>query len=351
MDRILIKRNHLLDVTRIVAVLAVVMTHCSAGFVSNYNQYTSEFIWGNILDSISRIGVPLFLMISGALFLDENKEVTLKGILLKNIKSIAFITIIWAIIYSLVSNVILPLLTGELVSIKKIIKGIVSGHFHMWYLYMIMGVYIITPFLKKFVYKDNKEMVLCFIIISFFARFFAPIINILCNLGFNLAFINTGVNRFNLGFFDGYLTYYLAGWYIVHIGIKQKWIVNSIFFGGAAALILMALLVHFTGDYGNAYENIGVLVFLYSVSVFLAINHMNIDATEKTAKKLSSISKLTFGVYIIHVLILTIYSKLFHYSQYCGLFIIVKFLIVVCSSFLISYLISKIPVVKKIIKA
>lgn len=351
MDSALYKRNHSLDVARIVAVLAVVMVHCSAPFVKGNQQFSFEFIFGNLFDSISRIGVPLFLMISGALFLDERKEVTLKNILLKNVKSLAIITIIWAIIYSSVYNIVFPLLNGESINVKSFISGIANGHYHMWYLYMIIGLYIITPFLKKFVCKENKEMVLFFIIISFCLHFFTPIINAMCELGLNLSIINTFINKFHLDFFGGYITYFLVGWYIVHIGIKQKWLTYVMYFLGAAALAFIVLFVQYTGDYTNAYENICAPVFVYSISVFLALNNININFKEKTAKKLTTLSKLTFGVYIIHVLVLSVYSILFPYSRYSALYIVVCFAIVVCSSFLISYVISKIPVLKKILKA
>lgn len=351
MDSVLYKRNYSLDIARIVAALTVVMIHCSATFVANYKQYTSEFIFGNLFDGISRIGVPLFLMISGSLFLDERREVTLKSILLKNVKSIAIITIIWAIIYSSVYNVIFPLLNGKSINVKSVLGGIVNGHYHMWYLYMIIGLYIITPFLKKFVCKENKGMVLFFIIISFCFQFFTPIINAMCKLGLNLSFINAWMNKFHLDFFGGYITYFLVGWYIVHIGIKQKWITHIIYFLGAASLAFIILFAHFTGDYRSVYQNIGAPLFVYSVSVFLALNNMNFNFKEKTAKKLTNLSKLTFGVYIIHVLVLTVYRKIFPYSRFCALYIVLCFVIVVCCSFLISYIVSQIPVLKKIIKA
>lgn len=351
MENALYRRNYSLDVARIVAVLAVLMIHCSANFVANYPLFTSEFVFGNLFESLSRLGVPLFLMISGSLFLDERREFTLKSILSKNVKSIAIITIIWATVYSVVFNIIFPLLTGDAVSIKSVISGMINGHFHMWYLYMIIGVYIITPFLKKFVCKENKGMVLFFIIISFCFRFLTPIINAMCELGLNLSFINKWVDKFHLGFFDGYITYFLVGWYIVHIGIKQKWLTYGMYFFGASALAFMVIFVHFTGDYNNVYQNIGAPVFVYSVSVFLALNSINFNLKEKNAKKLVLFSKLTFGVYIIHVLVLSIFTKIFPYSNYCVLYIVLRFAIVVCISFFISYIISKIPMLKRIIKA
>ena len=210
MDSMLYKRNYSLDIARIVATLTVVMIHCSGTFVKNYKQYTSEFIFGNLFDSISRIGVPLFLMISGSLFLDERREVTLKNILFKNIKSLAIITIIWASIYSAVYNVMFPLLIGKSINVKSVLRGIVNGHYHMWYLYMIIGLYIITPFLRKFVCKENKSMVLFFIIISFCFQFLTPTINAVCKLGLNLSFINRWLDKFHLDFFGGYITYFLG---------------------------------------------------------------------------------------------------------------------------------------------
>ena len=345
------KRNYVLDIVRIVAILTVVMIHCSTSFVTHYPLFTYEFISGNLFDGISRIGVPLFLMVSGALFLDEQKEVTFKSILSKNIKTLAIITITWAIIYSVVYNVILPVLTNENISAKNAIGGIITGHYHMWYLYMIMGLYIITPFLKKFVCKENKQMVLLFIIISFCFQFFTPIINIICQLGLDISIINVWMRKFQLDFFGGYITYFLVGWYIVHIGIKQKWITRVIYFFGVASIIFTVLYVHFTGDYDNAYSYLGVPVFVYSISVFLAINNIDWKLKEKSINRLTKFSKLTFGVYIVHVLVITVYRRLFPYSRYSVLYIVVCFVVVVCSSFFVSYIISKIPVLKKIIKA
>lgn len=65
-----------LDIVRIVAAVAVVMIHSCSRFIMLYGNDTTEFIYGNFFNCISRPGVPLFVMISGALMLDENKEIT-----------------------------------------------------------------------------------------------------------------------------------------------------------------------------------------------------------------------------------------------------------------------------------
>ena len=82
-------QRHLgLDLVRIVAILAVVMIHASASFLVSYPAGSFEFSVGNLGDGISRLGVPLFVMLSGALMLDEQRNLTLKRIFTKNVKAL-----------------------------------------------------------------------------------------------------------------------------------------------------------------------------------------------------------------------------------------------------------------------
>lgn len=344
------RRNYSLDIIRIVAVLAVVMIHCCAPFVLYYEPHTVEFAFGNLFDSIARVGVPLFLMISGALFLDERKEITLKSIISKHVKSLAIITIVWAIIYSIVYNVFDSLLEGDTISISDTITGIVEGHLHMWYLYMIMGIYVITPFLRKFVNKESPQMAVYFVTISFVVQFLLPAVNEICiqHLGFD--YIGTWINQFQLDFFGGYVTYYLVGWYIVHVGIKHNYLKYIVYFLGLSSLIYIIFYVHFTGDFGSAYEYIGLPVFLYSISVFLILNNLRFNFTEKAIKIISGFSKLSFGTYIVHMIVLSVFIKVFPYSEHCVLYLFACFVTVTCTSFLCTYVMSKIPLLKGLVK-
>ncbi len=351
MESTVCKRNYALDITRIVAVFAVVMIHCCAQFVALYPPFSTEFIIGNLLNSISRIGTPLFLMISGSLFLDENKQVTLKSVFSKNIKPLFIITIIWATIYSAVCYIAFPLFTSKPIDWRHFVSDIIEGHYHMWYLYMIMGLYMITPFLKKFVSKENKAMVLFFIIVSFCFQFSVPVIQIICKLGLNISILSEFASKFQLSFFDGYIAYYLAGWYIVHVGIPKKWVRCLIYASGTVSLAFIILYSHFTGDYNRVYQYIGAPVFIYSISAFLALNNMKWNLKENTAKKLTACSKLTFGVYIVHIMVLIIANYLLPFRSNSILYLLVSFIVVVGCSFLISFVFSKIPVLKKLVKA
>lgn len=345
------QRNYSLDVARVFAIFAVIMIHCSAPFLSEYQIFSREFTFGNLFNSISRLGVPLFLMISGSLFLDEKKEITLKGILSKNVKNLAITTIIWATIYSLVNNVILVLMAGNEVSVKSVFATIVTGQYHMWYLYMIMGLYIITPFLKSFVRKENKGMVLAFIAMAFIMQFLLPAASKLLIKYFEIYWIDYLLNETITVFFNGFTIYFLAGWYIVHVGIERKFIRFIIYLMGLLSLAYMIYTVHHTGYYKDAYANLGIPVFVYATSVFLALNNIKFNFKGRAAKILVQLSKLTFGAYIVHVLVLYVLAKFLPYNNQGVSFLIIRFIIVTFVSFAIAFIISKIPLIKKIIRA
>lgn len=263
------ERNCFLDITRIAAVLAVVMLHTSADFVTSYDTSSSEFIWGNIFDSASRIGVPLFVMISGSLMLDENKIISIRNLIFNNIRTIVCLLFFWSALYSGVYNIAFPLIIGEAINFKKVIYSLLMGHYHMWYLYMIIGLYLITPFLREFVKKENKRLILLFIVISLIVQFTLPILNGLSLIREEIIYLAEFVEKFYLDFFGGYITYYLMGWYLIHIGIKKRW---RFYFLGIVSLMIIILYVQITKDYTNGYSNMNIFVLLYSVSVFLILN-------------------------------------------------------------------------------
>lgn len=156
------ERNLALDITRIIAAMAVVMIHTSAMFLTSFGHETLEFSVGNLFDSVSCIGVPLFVMISGALMLDERRTVTVRGILCRNVKGVLLLLVFWSACYAVVFQVILPLRAGSSVSIRAFGEALLFGHFHMWYLYMIAGLYLATPFLRGFVKKEMRPWFFCF---------------------------------------------------------------------------------------------------------------------------------------------------------------------------------------------
>ncbi|MBR2661951.1 MAG: acyltransferase family protein [Clostridia bacterium] len=159
------------DVLRIMAIFFVVVLHVSAE--NWYDTDINSFEWRmmNLFDGISRWGVPIFVMISGALFLDRN--ITMKQLYGKYILRLALSFVVWSFGYAVVWYAM-----GKDRSIASFVSSFIKGHYHLWFIYMIIGLYIITPMLNRIV--SDEKLLRYFLILSFvFAIVIPEIISII----------------------------------------------------------------------------------------------------------------------------------------------------------------------------
>ena len=90
------------DYLRIIAIFAVVVLHFAAQNWDNIDVSSFEWQVFNLYDAVAAWGVPVFVMISGALFL--GKELTLKKLYGKYILRIVTAFFFWSVLYALWSN-------------------------------------------------------------------------------------------------------------------------------------------------------------------------------------------------------------------------------------------------------
>lgn len=337
------------DLLRIIAIACVVLTHASAKFVTDYPSNSIDFILGNIFDSISRIGAPLFFMISGALILDENKKFNCKDKVIKFL----LILLCWSLFYAVITHILLPLVFYKrAIDFEAFITACITGHFHLWYLWATIGLYLITPILKLFVNKQNSQYVLYFLILSFIVQnglpFLVSVFNLL-NLGAlsnvlvsSLAYIKTNLN---LDFVCGYLPYFILGWYVTNFNftIPQKTLIYVL---GIISLLLIIILVQCNPLSQDVfYDRRGLLVFICSLAVFILVRTLY-KSNPLVEDKINLLSKLTFGVYVIHETILALISQVLLFSVF---FVPVVWLVTLVLSFLVAFGLSKIPKLNKLI--
>lgn len=184
-----------LDLLRSLAICAVVMIHTSAPFIMSYDNTTMEFIIGNIFDSVSRVGVPLFIMISGALMLKEEREFYCRRSVFRLIQ----LFLIWSLVYAMMYHVITPILNGENINIVELFGAIIHGHYHLWYMFAIIGLYLLTPILRSFVNLKNRNIIKYFIILSIIFQFTEPLIKLLL--------IEVNIFNFNEKILDIYICF------------------------------------------------------------------------------------------------------------------------------------------------
>lgn len=183
------KRDIRFDVLRLVSAFAVVWLHVSARVVTSKPSISSLDWWaGNLADAMSRWCVPVFVMVSGALLLTRAAETSLFEFYKQRARRILPPLVFWTLFYLSWSCY-----RFEDFRITAMIKAVIIGqpYYHMWYLYMIIGLYAVAPFLHRFVDNSASRYSLSLIIIilsmssleSFFPLIEVPVPEVLSDCG------------------------------------------------------------------------------------------------------------------------------------------------------------------------
>ena len=348
------QRLFYLDVLRVIACLCVIMVHASAGFVTK--DFGSYNFWvGNVFDSLSRIGVPLFVMISGSIFLDENYNYTIKK-LINHIKKIVLFFVFWSLLYTAFFNILIPLIKHRNISAKTVIAGAVLGHYHLWFCFMIVGLYLIVPLLRLWVKKENIEQVKYFILLSFIFTMFLPsIIEYLSLIYPIFGGLNTIVNNVNIKYVGGFTVYFILGWFFNNIDIKHKKLIVVLGVCGLSISVVgTAFLSMMCNESHTAYGNLSVHVALQAIMVYVMIKNkyekISLQDT-RYERMIMFISKNSLGVYAIHAAFVTCFNRVLVMLGVANSIICIPmvFGMSFIISLFISFVLGKIPVLKQFV--
>ncbi|GAF04942.1 acyltransferase [Saccharicrinis fermentans] len=287
---------------RVFATIAVITLHtCDSVYL--FNIYNLNKWWvANIIDSSVRSCVPLFFMLSGALLLNKNE--TLHIFLKKRFIRIILPFVFWSLIYIAYWQ-ILKIINGEEFALKTFVLFAINklktgAAVHLWYIYTILGLYFTFPILSKWI-KNCKE-----IEIRYFLIIWAIIIIS------NLPLISLIKPNINMMFFTGYIGFPVLGYYLdQHISLSQKHYPLLMYIIGTVITIVGTYIISKThNSFQHAfYDYITPNVILSSIGIFLFAKYLKIDNLI-VLKIINTISKNSYGMYLVHILILLLMSKI-----------------------------------------
>ncbi len=344
------ERNLSLDAGRTVAITAVMLIHVCAPLVTGNKPGDPQFFYGNLFDCLSRIAVPLFVMISGALMLNEETDLPLKKLFLKKIPQILIPLIVWSAVYALHYKILPPMSAGKPIDWEDVRSAFFMGHYHLWYLYMQIGMYLILPFLRAFVKKENKNLVLLYIGLALLTQFTVPVLKTVGTYWRPAKDIVTFLGKFYMGFFSQFAAYYLTGWYVVHVGVPKRWKRILIYALSALSVLATILYVNKTKDYQNAYSDWNLFNYLYALGVFLVISRHCTAIKGVVRTVVQFISKHSFGMYVVHVLIIRWVKTWLPRTLFPPVYIFACLAVVFVISLGITWVFSKIPVLRKLVR-
>lgn len=341
------QRNRVLalDYLRIASAFSVVLLHVAAeNFEDSF--LSMEWIFRNFWALMTRWCVPVFIMISGALFLQKD-PISIKRLYSKYIWRIVLIYFVWSTVYAL-------LRVGPNTNLFGFLGVVISGPLHLWFLKMLIGLYMCLPLFWMIV-KDKKVEVY-FLCLSFFVTVIVPLLMFVIEKtsdNYMQIFTDLG-ERVKFSMALGYSCYFVLGHFLFTYPLNHRYRKWVYVLGALSAILLLlfTFVLSFHGQHpdGYFYSYKTPFTFFITTAIFVyVLNHFR-DVKVSSRSVILNMSKLSLGVYVIHILVMYVFSTYFKVDSRSfnpSYWILCYTVIVFICSYIISGIIAKIPFLKR----
>lgn len=323
------KNQHIvwLDVVRFIAMFTVVCCHCTDPF--NFYPGTAPNIgeiklWGAIYGSVLRPCVPLFVMITGALLLPVRSDAS--TFYKKRIPRVFYPFLIWSVLYNL-----FPWITGLLGLNPQIIldffpyagEEVMQQSFsvsleyilmipfnfsilavHMWYIYLLIGLYLYLPVFSAWVEKASERAKLMFLLawgVTLLLPYYYQFVS-------NYLWGTCSWNSFGMLYaFAGFNGYLLLGHYLKNLewSLKKTLAIGIPMFAVGYAVTFLGFrhitaLPKYTDEMLELFFTYCSLnVVMMTIPVFMLAKKVKVNS-ERMKKALANLTVCGFGIYMIH---------------------------------------------------
>lgn len=287
---------------RALAACAVVQMHTNGAYLFEFDAARPAdplFVTADIFYSLLRWATPFFIMISGAMLIRPHSAETTETFLLKRLQRVVAPFALWGVVY-LIYPIRFDIINGTPIDWSRVWNALFYEdiYFHLWFIPMITGMYLLTPVLRVFTRTASRrelEYLLAVIFISNAGHHFLP--NMLVIKHFSWL---------------GYLGYYLLGYYLHTYSIALSW--KKILYPLAFLMpVLNALgtwwLTVQKGQYDEklfVYASPTVLITTAALYLYLKERDWDAFALRKPSihHAVMYLAGISFGVYFVHPLIL-----------------------------------------------
>jgi surface polysaccharide O-acyltransferase-like enzyme len=245
------------------------------------------------------LGVPLFVILSGVLLLDPAKaDESLTTFFKKRFARIGIPLVFWTIAYFAWANQI----HGTQLTVNNIFAGLLSGSYpHLWFLYLLIGLYSITPVLRVVVKYLNRQKFTYFLTVWFIGTVLVPFMRIfLPSVGYNpVMFV-----------FTGWTGFFVLGVYLLKNKTQPWTIWLCLITGLAVAVIGDGIVPLYMGAQATGFfhDYLSFNVIIASAALFLLLASVpasKIQTGNSIVNRLVCwMGKNTLGIYLVHVMVL-----------------------------------------------
>ncbi len=294
------ERTAWLDLARVVAILCVVVVHVTMVAVNGNRTDEGTAAWwvANALNSTSRWCVPVFLMVSGALLLDPRRVERPRDFYRKRLGKVGIPIVVWTVVYLLFRRFYL----GSDLTPVDAVRDVASGtpFLQLYFLYVLLGLYLLTPFLRIVLRETTRRMQLGFAAVLLGLGAVDQVAAELLGAG-----DPTAATRFL-----PFAGFFVLGWVLRDVVLSRRlvrW--SAVAFVGSVlvtiALVGLTATLFRWGSPGRyLYGFLSPPVIVMSVAAFVLLRVAGRRLRGRGARVAASLSALTFGVYLVHPLVL-----------------------------------------------
>lgn len=332
------KRIVWIDILRIIGVLGVILIHISSNTMETFGGLTdSAHKFYIFIHYLFEFSVPLFVMISGMMFL-KKKDLSFKEIFKKYVFKILLIIIVFGTGMIMMEEIFINK-SFSLDLFKKIFIRLLEGDIwaHMWYLYLILGLYLITPALTLITNNIKEKEYQIFLVILFS-------LTILLSTVESAFKLKIALNMINL---SGYIFYYFYGHYLYKYSVSKRFkYINYVLAFISIIYTIYRACTYNSLDYDYSYTTIVPCILASSVILFMKDRDIKLRINDF----INSIGLCSLGIYIIHQFFINIIYKVVKFDlivtyPYIGM--IIYLIIIFFLSYGTTYLLRKIKIIRE----
>lgn len=336
------KHYYWIDLLKIIACFLVIINH-TGGYLLQYSGYNDlgVVIYYIINFVVCKTAVPIFIMVSGFLLLQKNSSYS--DILKRIFRILVPLLFLSIFVFFRKNGVGLYQLKDFIINFLK--EPIIVP---FWYLYMLIGLYLVTPFIQKMVKKFKIFDYQVFVLICLIIPSILPLITLYLHISFNSDFL-VSILPISVG-------YYVAGLYLSKVPLNKKYRnVAMILFFLFLSLFVCSMIIPYINTSEISYQldtwNY-ITTVIPALSLFYLIRYYfeNKKFSIKSKNIISFISSLTFGIYLFHTFInYKIYDfefiqLLFNFSPFIGI-LILELLTFICAG-IITFVLKKVKFIR-----
>jgi surface polysaccharide O-acyltransferase-like enzyme len=329
---------------RVIALFAVIVLHTTSPVMEQFNKGPlSVWLVGDFYNSLVRFAVPVFVMISGALLL--SREYELGDFLKKRLSRIVIPFLFWSLVYIayLFYNEEIAYSGDFWITVKQVLHLLKYGSsYHLWYVYMLIGLYLIIPILSKFVRNATEKEMLYFLLVWFVVMLIGQ------------PYLSRFKPQLDLRYFEGFIGYLVLGHYLAYKKFTFKYLKAAMWMLFFATLSLTTwgtymLFNHYNGISTLLYEPLSPPIVIISVSIFMVAKLSKPKLPPFIIKARDLIGTYSYGIYLGHAIVLTLLDEQgIKFTWFTPIASIpVTALICFTLALLLVYVVNKIPFVGK----